>query len=479
MFRKTWFWMGLAFLSTFGILFSYHFFDKAFPIVKLELKMDRTAALAKAREIEGKFQWESAGFREAASFDLDSTAQNFVELEAGGKPAFASMISGGLYSPYTWTVRHFKEAETREVRIRFTPQGALYGFELKLPEKEAGSALSQEAARAIAEDSARKDWGIDLSKYQLVEKSQEVRPGKRIDHTFVYERTDAQIGQGRYRLRLVVGGEKLTELTPFVKIPEAFSRRYEAMRSSNTAINIASVMGMVVLYFIGGCGIGLFFLMRQRWVIWMTPVFWGLVIGLLQMMAGFNEWPLLWMGYDTALSTGNFALNRIVEIVAGSLGMGCLLAISFMAAESLSRKAFPHHIQLWKLWSRPVAASKALLGRTIGGYLLLPLFLGYVIAFYFAASLWFHWWTPSDVLVDPNILATYFPWLASIAVSAQAGFWEEVCSARSRSLVLPCWETVGAAAAGGLPAPWLSRRWFLAPDMPVTPTSPPMPASWN
>ncbi|MFQ5629855.1 MAG: CPBP family intramembrane glutamic endopeptidase, partial [bacterium] len=35
------------------------------------------------------------------------------------------------------------------------------------------------------------------------------------------------------------------------------------------------------------------------------------------------------------------------------------------------------------------------------------------------------WWTPSDVLFHPDSLATYFPWLTSIAISAQAGFWEE------------------------------------------------------
>ena len=35
------------------------------------------------------------------------------------------------------------------------------------------------------------------------------------------------------------------------------------------------------------------------------------------------------------------------------------------------------------------------------------------------------WWTPSDALFHPDALATYFPWLDSIANSAQAGFWEE------------------------------------------------------
>jgi hypothetical protein len=70
-----------------------------------------------------------------------------------------------------------------------------------------------------------------------VEQSKEVRTGGRIDHTFVYERPDIQLGEGRYRLRLAVGGDKLTGLSHFVKVPEAFSRRYEQMCSSNGHMN--------------------------------------------------------------------------------------------------------------------------------------------------------------------------------------------------------------------------------------------------
>ncbi|MCI0697231.1 CPBP family intramembrane metalloprotease [candidate division KSB1 bacterium] len=96
-----------------------------------------------------------------------------------------------------------------------------------------------------------------------------------------------------------------------------------------------------------------------------------------------------------------------------------------MAAESLSRRAFPHQLQLWRQWSTDVASSKPVLGLTVGGYLLVGLFFAYDVALYFFATKWLGWWTPSDTLVQPDVLATYFPWLTSIAISAQAGFWEE------------------------------------------------------
>ncbi len=62
-------------------------------------------------------------YRQAASFALDSEAQTFVELEGGGKAAFTKMLRERLYAAYTWRVRHFREGETNETLIRFTPDG--------------------------------------------------------------------------------------------------------------------------------------------------------------------------------------------------------------------------------------------------------------------------------------------------------------------------------------------------------------------
>jgi hypothetical protein len=407
-----------------AILYAYRFFPEAFPIVAIDLQMDRNQALASARQLAEKHQWKPEEFKQAASFRSDQETQNFVELEAGGNEAFRRMLTEGLYSPYAWNVRHFKENETYEVLIRFTPKGEPYGFIQKLPEKEAGAALAADSARAIAESAVR-DWQIDLSQYQLAEQSQETRPGGRIDHTFVYERPNVKIGEGRYRLRLVVGGERLTELTHFIEIPEAFSRRYEEMRSANISITFGSSVAMILLYGIGGCGIGLFFLLRQRFVVWRQPLFWGFFVSLLQLLADINQLPLLWMNYDTALSEQSFLLNQIVALLAQFLGLGVVLTASFMAAESLSRRAFPQHLRLWRVWSGEVASSKSVLGLTIGGFLLVGLFFAYDVALYFFAAKGLGWWTPSDALINPDVLATYFPWLNAIAVPVQAGFWEE------------------------------------------------------
>ncbi len=456
MFRKPLFWIALLAISLGSVFFSAKYFSRAFPIVTLDLRMDREAALRKAAELAERFQLPPAGYREVASFGGDQEVQNFVELEGGGTQAFRNMMAEGLYHPYKWSVRHFKPGETHETHLLFTPRGDPYGFAVRLPENEPGAALPVGSAQQIAEQSAMRDWQVDFSRYRLVEKGQEVRPGGRIDHSFVYERPDVRVGEGRYRLRLGVGGDRLTELAYFVKVPEAFSRRYEEMRSANNVISATGVIVMVVLYFLGCCGVGLFYLLRRRWILWRQPLLWGCFIALLQLAAGLNQWPLMWMDYDTAISAQGFVLRQVLTLVLQFLLYAALFTISFMAAESLSRRAFPEHPQMWRLWSGEVGGSRAILGRTAAGYALVSVFFAYEVLLYFVTTRSLGWWTPSDILVQPDILATYLPWLSPIAMSSQAGFWEECLF---RAVPLACAALLGTRFG--------RRNWWIAGAMVV------------
>jgi hypothetical protein len=425
LFRKPWFWAVFILVSVLCTAWATRHFAEAFPLVTLDVTMDRGAALEAADQLATERGWGPEDARQAVVFSHDGEVQSFVELEAGGKPAYTEMLAGDLYSPYKWVIRRFAEGKTNETTIRYRPDGQPYGFREKMPEDEPGASLEPEVAQQLAEAAVAGGWAVDLGEYDLVEFSHEVRPGGRTDHTLVYERPDERIGEGRYRLRLTVAGDRFTELTHFVKIPEAFTRRYEEMRSANDGIAAGAGFAVIILYLAGGCAFGLFYLMRKRWVVWKPAVKWAVLIAGLQSLVFLNQWPLLWMGYDTAISQTTFALQQIAAALGQLVGMGAILALSFMAAESLSRRAFPQHVQLWRAWSGEVASTKALLGQTIAGYLLIGIFFAYEVWLYYFASNALGWWSPSDALTDPNVLANFFPWLTSIAISLQAGFWEE------------------------------------------------------
>ncbi|HEY2380374.1 MAG TPA: hypothetical protein VGK48_04250 [Terriglobia bacterium] len=425
MLRKPAFWIVFAVISAAAAVFTFKYFSTAFPLVSIDLQMNRKDALDAARALAQKNAWPPQMFSQAAEFSTDQETQNFIELEGGGKPELSRILKQKIFAPYTWVVRHFKEGDAHETQIRFTPEGQPYDFSVKLPDQEKGASISASDARKIAENTARADWNIDFSKYQLAESSKDDKPGGRTDHAFVYERQDERLGAGRYRLRLVVGGDRLTGLTQYVQIPEAFTRRYEQMRAANDAINAGSSIAVFGPYLLGFCGIGLFWMIRRHWVLWRQPIVWGLFISLLMGLQELNAWPLSWMKYDTATSAGSFELRQLMNAVAVFGAYALLLTISFMAAETLSRRAFPRHVQLWKAWSKRAAPSPTVLGETVTGYLLVAPFFAYEIVLYFFAQGKLGWWTPSDSLVNPDMFANYVPSLSAISQAAQAGFWEE------------------------------------------------------
>jgi CAAX prenyl protease-like protein len=423
--RKPAFWILLTVVSAASALFSWQFFTGAFSLLTVDIRMDRQGALDRARALASERSIGPQEFRDAASFSLDETAQTFVELEGGGKAAFGALVVDRLFTPYRWRVRHFVERERHEATFSFAPDGTPDGFVERLPEDEPGAALAEAAARTIAESAAARVWSADLSPFRPIEHSQEQRIGGRVDHTFVYELPDRRLGEGRFRLRLAVSGDRLTELTYFLKIPDAFNRRYDEMRSANTAIGIGGSLAFLVVYGVGGIAIGLFFLMRSRWVIWRQPIVWGAVVAGAQTLVTINEWPLAWMRYDTALSTRSFIAQQAASTAAELVVNVILFSLSFMAAESLTRRAFPSHPQFWRLWGRASAPSREVLGRTAAAYLLMPAFVAYDVALYLFATKSLGWWTPSEALFNPDVLAAHWPWFSAIARSFQAGFWEE------------------------------------------------------
>jgi len=97
-----------------------------------------------------------------------------------------------------------------------------------------------------------------------------------------------------------------------------------------------------------------------------------------------------------------------------------------MAGESLTRRAFGSQPQLWRTWSSGSAASTAILGRTVAGYLLTPILLAYQATFYLFATRVLGWWIPPQSLSDPGVVASSVPWLRVIADAVQFAFWEEL-----------------------------------------------------
>ena len=161
MLRKPAFWLVFALVSVLAVAAARLQFSSAFPLVSIDLRMDRGEALQRARALAAEHRLGPPAFRQAATFGGDEEVQTYVELEAGGKDAFARMIRDGRYAPSAWRVRHFREHDPNETWIRFAPAGVPIGFVERLPETAPGARLPAADARAIAERAALA-WHVAL-----------------------------------------------------------------------------------------------------------------------------------------------------------------------------------------------------------------------------------------------------------------------------------------------------------------------------
>src|ERR1044071_5179043 len=114
MFRRPAFWIIFGAVSLGVAMFALKNFSRAFPLVSIDLRMDRQGALMAARALAQKYAWPPSEFDQAASFTADQDAQNFIELEGGGKEALRQIIVSHTFAPYIWLVRNFKEGDAHE-----------------------------------------------------------------------------------------------------------------------------------------------------------------------------------------------------------------------------------------------------------------------------------------------------------------------------------------------------------------------------
>src|SRR5690625_4688263 len=155
-------WLAFVVISLICSLGAARLFPLSFPLVSVDISMDRPMALQQADQLAERCGWGPENFRSAASYNHDAEVQHFVELTAGGAEAYHELLADDLYSPYTWVVRLFREGEAEQTWVRFTLGAGPYGLGVGWREMGAGESLMAEEARSRSETAARELWHIDF-----------------------------------------------------------------------------------------------------------------------------------------------------------------------------------------------------------------------------------------------------------------------------------------------------------------------------
>ena len=429
-------------------------FPRALPIVALQQSLTRDVALARADSFFRVHSLAPAGARTAVRFEGNDSLRTFVELAGGGHDSLNALVRGKDVAPFTWSVRAFVPGDPREARVQFAPDGRIIGFERKLSDADRRPAVSADSGQRLAEIALNTWIDGSASRWKLVTASYETKKTSgRIDRTYTFERLDRRIGGAPIRTEVGIAGDTPARVRPFVEIPESFRRRYAEMRSWNELLTLLATLGFLGIAIVGIVVLTRF--ARETSVRWREPMTVGVVIGGLALAAGINEMPGSWFSYDTAMSPATFQATQVFLAVLLGLSTTLLVGFTLAAAEASTRHAFPGHLDWWKLWR--YRGTREVASRVGGGYAVAAIGFAYVAIFYLVTRTLFGWWVPSELLDDPNQIASPMPWISGIAASVNAGVWEESLFRALPLSLLSLW-------IGRRPG----RRWWLAAGVVAT-----------
>lgn len=428
-------WAAFLVLSLIAAIAAVKLYFVVAPGLSVEITFSRSQAIAAAQAFQKEHFPELQTSRTAMTFVTDQHLQNYVELEAGGVPAFQKLIPELDAVTHYWKLRNFAEGQEEELILAFSPQGDFISFAFIIPAQKPGAALGEEEARALAEAGARLHLGERFNAYKPLETKVMRQTTGRADHSFTYEHDSLQAGEARFRLNLQVAGDQLVAVDTFKHIPQAFNQRFGEMRALNNQISQVSNFFLMGLF--GLCGLvgGGIWLYRRHQLHWRAALLPAAVVAAGMGAMVLANLPSAWMNYRTTDTAASFLLQQAYQVAMFAVGFGLVLSIVYAVAEGLSRMAFAGQLRLYDAWRRPVAASPEMLGRVLGGYAWTGLFLAYAVLFILLSTQFLGWWSPAGMRTDPNILSSWRPALVPIFAAVQAGTWEE-CLFRAIPLAL-------------------------------------------
>ncbi len=384
-------------------LFSVRYFHLAFPEASIDFRVGRDEARAVAGRFLAGERADVSGYRTAASFTFDDDAKTFLEREAGLRRA--NEIMGSQLHLWRWSYRWFRPLQKEEYRVDITPGGELAGFEHGIAENAPRPALSDDQARAAAEQFLRDRLRRDPATLDFVQASTVTRPA-RADRVFTWKTRDFDLHGATIRLEVTLLGNEVGAFREYLKIPEQWTRDYERLRSKNDVAQYAD--SVVVLALAIGMVVVIILRIRRHDIRWRLAARVGVLGMVLSLCAAANQFPVQEFNYPTTDSYGSFVARHTLQAVLSALGAGGLLFLLTAAAEPLYREFLGSQVSLGNLFRPRGLRTKAFFRGSILGLSLCGIFIAYQTAFYIVAYR-FGAWSPADVPYS-DLLNTRFPW---------------------------------------------------------------------
>ncbi len=403
-----------------GLIAFAAFYHQAFPEASLDLRLTREQVVDKSRDFLKSRGFDLSGYRSVAVFTEHRPQIDFLERHMGLSKA--NELFRKTVAVWRWRVRWFKELEEVEYSVEYTPDGRLASFRRTLPISTPGPRLGEDAARAVAEAFLASELGLDLSRYQYVDRNMDDRPG-RLDQDLVWRSMDFKsVGDSEYRVAVRVQGDRVGGFTQWLKMPEAWTVARADMAAKRDLLSELAYMPIMLLYL---AMLGVFF-----WRVYAGDVRWRLslaVAGLaaaVVFLAQVNRLTFVFLSYDTTQSLNVFWLKQFSAPLLKAILAFVLVVPLFAATDAIGRLYLPERTWIANIFSRTSLVSGQTYKQVFLGYGMALAAIGYVTLFYVVGQRWIGVWSPVEVRFS-NTFSTYFPAFTAVYTGFSAALVEE------------------------------------------------------
>jgi len=403
-----------------GLLFAYKYFFHAFPEASVNFQVSREEASARAQKFVASLGENVSGYKSSIIFDVDEDAKVYLERQLGLQ--VANRLMSSELNIWYWEVRFFKPQQEEEFRVRVSPSGQIVGYEHKIEEARAGASLDRTKAQSEAQNYLSARLGMDLRGWDVLpeEANSNKRPN-RTDWSFTWEKHGFRAKDAPYRLQVTLQGDGIGGSEEILKVPEAWQRSYQRLRSGNDTLALLFTVPYIALL-AAAVWLGIKFT-KQGVTRWRGAILLGLVVAALLFLQNLNDWPLWGASYNTNDSYSTFLAGRLALALLVSVLTALTVTLVLPAAEPLYRASQPGCLQLSRAFTLRGLRSKEFFSAAVVGVSMAAAHIGYVVAFYVVASR-LGAWAPQELNFD-NSVNTAFPWISGAAIGLLASTNEE------------------------------------------------------
>ncbi len=343
--RALFLWVAAGVL---GALFACKYFFLAFPEASVNFRISREEALTRAQRFVSGLGENINGYQSTIVFDVDDNAKVYLERQLGLEQA-NRLMSSELHI-WFWEVRFFKPQQEEEFHVRVDPAGQVVGYDHKIEESRAGASLERAAAQSAAQNYLTAKLGLDPRGWDfLPEEANSNKRPNRLDWSFTWEKHGLRAKDAPYRLQASLQGDRIGGSGEFLKVPEAWQRSYQQLRSSNIFYNQIAIIPYVLL--LGSAlwvGISL---TKRGQTGWGGAIKLGVIIAALFFLMELNQWQFTRASYDTHDSYSSFVALRLGIALLSALGTALMVTLVLPGGEPLYRSFQPNRMQLAKAFT--------------------------------------------------------------------------------------------------------------------------------